>query len=57
MYELKEREVKIALVPKEWTCHETDVFRVSCEGMKNGWGTTLSEAIKDFDEKNSKDKL
>lgn len=54
MYELREREVKIALIPKEWTCHETDVFRVSCEGMKNGWGTTLSEAIKDFDEKNRK---
>jgi len=49
---MQEREVKIALVPKEWTCEGTDMFRVSCDGMKNGWGETLASAIKDFDEKN-----
>lgn len=47
-----EREVKIVLVPKEQICEDTDMFRVSCDGLKCGWGTTLEEAIQDFDIKN-----
>ena len=49
---MEEREVKIALIPKEWINEETDMYRVSCDGMECGWGTTLESAIKDYDEKN-----
>ena len=47
-----EVEVKIALIPRDWTCEDEDMFRVSCDGLNNGWGKTLETAIKDFDEKN-----
>ena len=48
-----EREVKIALIPKEWIGEEEDMYRVSCDDMHCGWGTTLLDAIRDYDEKNS----
>ena len=44
-----EREIEIKLVPKELICEDTDMFRVSCDGFYNGWGTTLEEAIRNFD--------
>lgn len=44
-----EREVKIVLVPKEQICEDNDMFRVSCDGLKCGWGRTLEEAIREFD--------
>lgn len=44
-----ENEVKIVLVPKEQISEDVNMFRVSCDGLNNGWGTTLEEAIRNFD--------
>ena len=52
-----EVEVKIALIPRDWTSEDEDMFRVSCGELKNGWGKTLKEAIKDFDKRNIGAKL
>ena len=46
---MEEREVKIALVPKEWFGEDEDLYRVSCDDMHCGWGTTLEKAIRNFD--------
>ena len=48
----QEKEVKITLVSKELINEDTDMFRISCDGLKCGWGSTLEIAIKDFDEQN-----
>lgn len=49
-----ELEVKIILVPMEQTGEDTDMFRVSCNGLWHcGWGRTLEEAIKNFDKENN----
>lgn len=48
-----EMEVKIEFIPKEFTCEDKDMFRVSCKAFYYcGWGETLEEAIKNFDEEN-----
>jgi hypothetical protein len=44
-----EIEVKIVFVPKEQTNEDVDLFRVSCDGLNSGWGTTLEKAIQNFD--------
>ena len=49
---MEEREVKIALVPKEWINKDKDMYRISCDRMNCGWGETLESAIKDFDKNN-----
>lgn len=46
------REVKITLVPKEQIMCGEDMFCVSCEDYHPGWGKTLAEAIRNFDEEN-----
>ena len=49
-----ENEVKIVLVPKEQISEDVNMFRVSCDGLNNGWGTTLEEAIYNFDMANKR---
>lgn len=49
---MEEREIKIALVPKEWISEDRNMYRISCDGMNHGWGYTLEEAILNFDKEN-----
>lgn len=44
--------IEITLVPKEQIYEDTHMIRISCDGFNNGWGATLGEAIKNFDEVN-----
>ena len=45
-------EIKITLIPKEQIFEDTHMFKISCNGLNNGWGATLEEAIRSFDEVN-----
>lgn len=47
-----EKEVKIVLVSKELINEEEDMYRVSCDDMRSGWGVTLEKAIRNFDTMN-----
>ena len=47
-----EKEVKIVLVSKELINEEEDMYRVSCDNMRCGWGVTLEKAIRNFDTMN-----
>lgn len=46
---MAEKEIKIALVPKEQTNERRDCVRITC-GDIVAWDYTLSEAIEEFDE-------
>lgn len=48
-----EKEIKIVFVPKEQLPYDDSaMIRISCDGYKDGWGSTFEKAIRDFDKEN-----
>ena len=45
---LKKENVIVTIVPKDYCGEKKDLYKAHCEGMENGWGFSMKEALSSY---------